>query len=229
MSKFYSHVHMRGNRIYLRGFDLGLRVKEVVEYNPYMFLPSKNGTFRTLDGTKVEKRVFDSISDTREFARRYEDVENVEIYGLTAFPYLFIYDNYPGEIDYDPALVNIGTIDIECAADEGFPDIQKADKEITAITVRCRKRNYVFGCGDFVTDDPNTFYFKCGSEQELLSQFLKCWQALDLDIVTGWNIEFFDIPYLVNRLLNLGFDPKKLSPWRMLDEKSVEFLSLIHI
>ena len=223
MSKFYSHVHMRGNRIYLRGFDLGLRVKEVIEYSPYMFIPSKRGTFKTLDGQPVEQKIFPNIYEAKEFIKRYEDVDNMEIYGLTSFPYLFIYDNYPGEIDYDPALVNIGTIDIECAADEGFPDIQKADKEITAITIRCRKRNYVFGCGDFVTDDPNTFYFKCVTEQELLSQFLKCWQALDLDIVTGWNIEFFDIPYLVNRLSNLGFDAKKLSPWHMLDEKSVEF------
>ena len=223
MSKFYTHVHLRGNRIYVRGYDTGLRMKEVVEYSPYLFIPSKRGTFRTLDGQPVEQKIFPSIYEAKDFIKRYEDVENMQIYGLTHFQYAYIFDNFKGDIDYDPSLVRIVTLDIECAADEGFPDIQRADKEITAITLRSRNRNYVFGCGEFTTTDPNTFYVKCKTEQELLSQFVKCWQALDIDIVTGWNIEFFDIPYLVNRLNALGFDSKKLSPWNLLEEKIVEF------
>jgi DNA polymerase elongation subunit (family B) len=121
------------------------------------------------------------------------EVSNFEIYGLTTFPYLFIFDNYKGDIDYDPTLVKLGTIDIECAADEGFPDIQKANKEITAITVRYRGKSFVFGCGEFRTNDPAIHYFKCKDEHQLILQFLNCWEALDLDIITGWNIEFFDI------------------------------------
>jgi len=223
MSKFYTHVHLRGNKIYVRGYDTGLRTKEVVEYSPYLFIPSKRGTFRTLDGQPVEQKIFPSIYEAKDFIKRYEDVENMQIYGLTNFQYSYIFDNFKGDIDYDPSLVRIVTLDIECAADEGFPDIQRADKEITAITLRSRNRNYVFGCGEFTTDDPNTYYVKCETEQQLLSQFVKCWQALDIDIVTGWNIEFFDIPYLVNRLNALGFDSKKLSPWNLLEEKIVEF------
>jgi len=223
MSKFYTHVHLRGNRVYVRGYDTGLRMKEVVDYSPYLFISSKRGAFRTLDGQPVEQKIFPSIYEAKDFIKRYEDVDNLDIYGLTHFQYAYIFDNYKGDIDYDPSLVRIVTLDIECAADEGFPDIQRADKEITAITLRSRNRNYVFGCGDFTTEDPNTFYIKCKHEQEFRSQFLKCWQSLDVDIVTGWNIEFFDIPYLVNRLNALGFDSKKLSPWHMLDEKIVEF------
>jgi len=223
MSTFYTNVHMRGNRIYLRGYDKGIRVEEKINYTPYLFVPKARGTFKTLDGQPVEKVNFDSISEARDFLKNYEDVDNLSIYGLTAFPYLFIYDTYKGDIDYDPNQVKIGTIDIECAADDGFPDIQKADKPLTAITIRCRGRNYVFGCGDFTTDDKNTYYIKCETEVQLVHQFLQCWKALDLDIVTGWNIEFFDIPYIVNRIIALGMDPKKLSPWGLLDEKTVEF------
>ena len=151
MSKFYTHVHLRGNRVYVRGYDTGLRMKEVVEYSPYLFIPSKRGTFRTLDGQFVEQKIFPSIYEAKDFIKRYEDVDNLDIYGLTHFQYAYIFDNYKGEIDYDPSLVRIVTLDIECAADEGFPDIQRADKEITAITLRSRNRNYVFGCGDFTT------------------------------------------------------------------------------
>ena len=80
-------------------------------------------------------------------------------------------------------------------------------------------------CGEFTTTDPNTHYIKCKDEFQLVQQFLNCWQALDIDVVTGWNIEFFDIPYLVNRIKYLFNDKeaKKLSPWGILDEKTVEF------
>jgi len=222
---FYTHVYMRSDKIYLRGYDKGLRIKETINYNPYLFIAKQNGKYKTLDGKPVEKMMFDSIRDAREFVSRYEEVSNMEIYGLTNFQYLYIFDTFKGDIDYDPRLVTVGTLDIECAADEGFPDISKADKPITAITIRSRGRNYVFGCGDFVTEDPNTHYVKCNDEHHLIQQFISCWRALDLDIVTGWNIEFFDIPYIVNRIISLfgEKEAKKLSPWGILDEKIVEF------
>jgi len=222
---FYTNVFQRGDKIYVRGFDKGTRTKEVVAYKPYMFIHKPEGKYRTLDGKPVAKLDFDGIKDAKDFIERYSDVSNMEIYGLTTFPYLYIFDTFKGDINYDPSQVSIGTIDIECAADEGFPDIQKADKPLTAITVRCRKRNYVFGCGEFFTTDPNTYYVKCKDEYELIQKFLQAWEALDLDIITGWNIEFFDIPYLVNRIVKLFnvTEAKRLSPWRILDEKTIEF------
>jgi DNA polymerase elongation subunit (family B) len=216
---------MRGDKIYLRGYDKGMRVKDVINYKPYLFIPKQGGKYKTLDGKSVEKMMFDSISDARDFMERYSDVSNLEFYGLTTFQYAYIFDEYKGDIDYDPKTVTVATLDIECAADDGFPDIQKADKPLTAITLRSRNRNFVFGCGDFTTTDPNTHYIKCKDEFQLVQQFLNCWQALDIDVVTGWNIEFFDIPYLVNRIKYLFNDKeaKKLSPWGILDEKTVEF------
>ena len=222
---FYTNVFQRGNRMYVRGFDKGLRYTDVVNYKPYLFIAKQNGKYKTLDGKPVEKLEFDSITEARDFISRYDQVSNMEIYGLTTFPYLYIFDIFKGDIDYDPKLVNVATIDIECAADEGFPDIQKADKPITAITLRSRNRNFVFGCGEFNSDDPNTHYIQCKDEYQLIQQFLECWEGLDLDIITGWNIEFFDIPYTVNRIKNLfnEREAKRLSPWRILDEKIVEF------
>ena len=170
---FYTNVFTRGDRVYVRGFDKGLRFKECIPYKPYLFVPSKNQSkYKTLDGRSVSKIDFNSIKDAKEFIEKYKEVSNMEIYGLNLFAYLYIFDNYKGDIDYDPKLLNIAILDIECAADEGFPDITKADKPITAITLRCRNRNYVFGCGDFETDDPNTFYIKCADEHVLIQKFL---------------------------------------------------------
>lgn len=223
---FYTNVFQRGNRIYMRGYDKGLRVTDVCNYKPYLFVSSKNKTkYSTLDGSSVDRLDFDSIKDARDFLQKYEDVSNMNIYGYSNYLYMYIYDTFKNEIQYDVSHIKIGTLDIECAADEGFPNIELADKPITAITVRCRNRNYVFGCGDFRTNDPNTYYVKCDDEYELIQQFLECWQKLDLDIVTGWNIEFFDIPYIINRIKFLFNDAeaKRLSPWRMIDERNVTF------
>ena len=229
MSKFYTNVFARGDRIYLRGYDMGLPVKEVVQYKPYLFLPSKDSKFKTLDGQSVAKMDFDSISDARDFVKRYDDVDNMKIYGLTTYPYLFIYDNYKGDIDYDPKLINVVSIDIECKSDNGFPNIAEADQELTAITIRCKGATAVFGIGDFKTNDSNISYIKCKNEHQLIERFLQVWQSPSWspDIVTGWNIEFFDIPYLVNRIKRLfnEKEAKKLSPWGMINEREINFRS----
>ena len=222
---FYTSVFQRGDKIYSRGFTNGKRDTEVEQYNPYMFIQKPNGTYKTLDGKAVERIDFDSISEAKDFLQRYSDVSNMEIFGLDMYTYTYIFDNFRGEINYDPNIINVVTIDIECAADEGFPDIEAADKEITAITLRVRGKSIVFGCGEFVNTDPDVTYIRCSDEKRLLVKFIEAWGILDPDIITGWNIEFFDIPYLVNRIKNLlGFsEAKKLSPWGILIEKSVEF------
>jgi len=225
--KFYTNVHQRGDRIYVRGYENGQPVEFIEKYKPYVFVPKKDGFYRTLDGKPVDKLQFESISDAKDFIEKYKDVTNFDFYGLTNYQYVFMYDYYNGEIQYDPSLVSVVTMDIECAADEGFPDIQKADKEITAITLRKNGKSVVFGCGDFTTEDENIIYVKCKDEYNLLDKFLQVWnhKSWKPDIVTGWNIEFFDIPYIVNRIKNvLGeAEAKKLSPWKILDEKMVEF------
>lgn len=222
---FYTNIFQRGDKIYVRGYKDGKRERFFEQYKPYMFMPKQGGNFKTLDGKSVEKMQFDSISDAKDFIKRYEDVSNMDVYGLTNFAYLYIFDNFKGEINYDPNIINTAIIDIECAADEGFPNIQRADKPITAITLRCKGKSVVFGCGHYIIQSHEEHYVKCKDEYQLLTKFIHAWHALDLDIISGWNIEFFDIPYLINRIKNLlgEAEAKKLSPWGIINERTVEF------
>jgi len=225
--KFYTHVQQLGDKIYVRGYEDGKLVEFIEKYAPYLFVPKADGFYRTLEGQRVDKLQFDSIRDARDFVEQYKDVDNFKFYGLNNYQYVFMYDYYQGEIQYDPSLVSVVTIDIECAADEGFPDIGKADKEVTAICLRKNGKSIVLGCGDFTTEDEKIVYVKCDNEENLLANFLKVWNhpSWKPDIVTGWNIEFFDIPYLVNRIKGVlgDVEAKKLSPWKILEEKEVEF------
>jgi hypothetical protein len=104
MMNFYTNVFMRGDKIYLRGYENDKRISEIISYQPYMFIPARANSyteFRTLDGKPVEKLNFDSIKDAKDFVERYKDVVNIEIFGLNHFQYVYLHDKYFGEIQYD--------------------------------------------------------------------------------------------------------------------------------
>jgi DNA polymerase elongation subunit (family B) len=84
-----------------------------------------------------------------------------------------------------------------------------------------------FGCGEFNNKNPDKVtYYKCADEAALLRVFLEMWNSSDYspDIVTGWNVEFFDIPYLVNRINKVLGESyaKRLSPWGYLTTTQIE-------
>jgi DNA polymerase elongation subunit (family B) len=49
------------------------------------------------------------------------------------------------------------------------------------------------------------------------------WQANCPDVLTGWNTEFFDIPYIINRFNKIlgETETKKLSPWNYINQRKV--------
>lgn len=226
MSKFYVDVSLNRNEVLLRGYENGRRIQESIEYKPYVFVPAKKETkFKTLEGHYVDKLEFDSIREARDFIKKYEDVENFKIYGLTNFDYLFIYDNYPGKIEFDPSLISLVILDIETDSSSGFPDIQLADKAVTAITLKKNGKALSLGMKYYKPKTADVEYVLCKDEAELLRNFLFYWNSekWSPDVISGWNIDHFDIPYLVNRITRVlsEEDAKRLSPWGKLHQKRV--------
>ena len=143
------------------------------------------------------------------------------IYGQTRFEYAFIAEQHKGMVDYDFDKISIAVVDIEVGSENGFPDPYQANEPITAICIRFTNGGtYVFGCGEYETKG-SEIYFRCKDEYNLCKQFLNFWSDKYPDIITGWNTEFFDIPYIVNRFRKiLGEDEtKRLSPWKMITER----------
>jgi DNA polymerase elongation subunit (family B) len=224
---FYKNIFQLGNHIFVRGIENGKNVKYKIEYTPYLFVPSKkkDAEYQTLSGKPADKISFNNINEAKDFIRSYKDVAGMDIHGLDSFMYAYINDVWPGEITYDKDLINVGLIDIEVESDTGFPSIEKADKAVTAITLKVKNKIFTFGCGDFTTDNPDVKYIKCKDEQALLEKFIDGWRALNLDVISGWNVEFFDIPYLINRIYRLLGEErgKMLSPWGIIHSGSVKF------
>lgn len=225
---YYTNAVMAGDEILLIEMNKGKRnFVRVKDFKPYLFIPSSDpmSEYKTVYGKSVSRVDFSGIKDAKDYVQKYSNVAGHTIFGLQQFQYTFIHDRYPKEIKYNVDDLSIVVIDIETDSKDGFPDIETANKEILTITLRKRGRNLVFGMVHFVPQ-PDTTYIYCKDEEELLKSFLHFWNTPEWfpDVITGWNIEFFDIPYLVNRikaLLGMQF-AKLLSPWKYLRPKKIE-------
>ena len=227
MSKYYTNVCVHSNHILFRGVTNGRRVKTKVKYSPTLFLQSnKQSQWHSLFNEPLEPMKFETIREARDFVKRYEEVANFKIYGNTRYEYAFIADNFRGIIDWDISNLHVAFIDIEVGSENGFPDPYKATEPITAIGIhRLGGKTKVYGCGSYRNNDENVDYVTCKDEVDLCEQFLADWSGDHPDVVTGWNIKFFDVPYIINRFTRiLGEDDvKKLSPWSVMSERKTVF------
>ena len=224
---FYTCVNRYGNNMLYRGYDnQGNPVKARIPFAPTMYLASQKATgeWKTLYGQPVEPIKLDSLSEASDFIKKYKDIDNFQVHGNSNFTAQFINDKHPGKIDYDPKLINIGNIDIEVQSDDGFPEPDEAKYPVTAICYKSSQVNtyYVWGTGDYDVSkteldlgDSEVVYVQCAGETDIMIKFLTYWMHNCPDIITGWNIRLFDIPYLIKRTENiLGKETvKKFSPF----------------
>ena len=201
---FYTSVHVYGSKILYRGVENGRRVRRPIEYFPTLYVPSSQPTeFTTIHGEYVAEAKPGDIRDCREFVGKYDSVENFKIYGNQKYEYTYISDNFPDDVDWDVNLINVCNIDIEVGSENGFPDPATASEPITAITFKTAKKFVVLGCGTFNNSRDDVRYVQCSDEIDLIKRFIDEWTGDYPDIITGWNVKFFDIPYLVNRITKL--------------------------
>jgi DNA polymerase elongation subunit (family B) len=223
---FYTNVQTLGNNVLYRGVDEnGKRVKERVEYSPSLFVPSSRVTgFTTLEGDYLEQKLFPDMKRARDFVKQFDGVSNApKIYGQNRFEYAFIAENFKDHIEHDIDKIIIAMIDIEVGSDNGFPEPERAEEPITAICLKyVNGPTLVFGCGIYETEG-NEIYVKCRDEYTLCKKFLEAWTKRYPDIISGWNIKFFDIPYLYNRFVKIlgEQEAKKLSPWGFISQRKV--------
>ena len=224
---FYTSVQKYGNSILYRGYnDSGVRIHKKIPFQPTLFVPSnKSDTdWKSLDGNPVAPMKFDNMKEAQEFSAQYDDVSNFKVHGNTNFVAQFVNERFPGEMKPKMSFIDVGNIDIEVASDDGFPHADEAAHPIISIAYKSSKSNifYAWGLDDY--DYTKTEldlggglirYVKCGSEGELIQRFLAFWEEHTPDIITGWNIRLFDIPYMINRTLKVCGEKttKKYSPW----------------
>jgi len=234
MSHFYTSVAKRGNRILFRGYKDGKRYSHIYrDFQPRLFLPTDTDSkYRTIYGKPVKERRFKNSSEMYVFLQQFKDVDNFNYYGIEDITYQFIYEKFP-KCKHDSKKIKVCYIDIEVDTEGGYPNMDTADKKITAITLMYDDITFALGYGDFMSADSKVKYVKCEHEHDLIRKFLKIWNSgsFSPDVVTGWNCELFDIPYLYSRIARVFDDDvaKQLSPWGMMDSKTIRMFNRDHV
>ena len=223
--RFYTNVVQWGNQILVREYKNGERLNHKVKYSPTLYVPVQKETgWKTLDGKNVTPYKHETIKGAKEFIAQYQNQPHL-VFGLDRFAYTYLADTYPDKVEWDSDKILVCTIDIETQCENGFPDPEKAEEEMLSITIKNQstKKIVVWGIGEYHTDREDVTYINCSNENELLASFMNFWTKHYPDVITGWNTEFFDIPFLVNRVTKvLGEDrAKEFSPWGNVSSRSV--------
>lgn len=215
-SSYISAQHDYGSdkiMIWERPVAGGARSLRVVDPPRYFYVPDEDGTYLSITGVKLRKEVFDTEDDFK-FARKkyplsFESDIRPEARALM--------DNY---YDRPTPIVHYAFLDIEVDYDPklGWSSPENPYAPINAITI------YQSWTGQYLTyavppkgwKDDGTFQTKiklmwqdskldfepnvvlCKNEHDLLLYMLG--DIEDADIISGWNSEFFDNPYIVKRL-----------------------------
>ena len=220
--KFYTNVFQIGNSMLVRGYDNGKHFEDRVEFRPTFFVPSKRkrSKWKTLDGQLVDPIKPGTIKDCREFIDKYSQVQNFNIYGNERYVHQYISEEYPEpEINFDLNKIKLITIDIEVAAESGFPDVFNVAEELLLITIQdyATKRIITWGSRPYIKnpEKKNHIYIDCHSEEGLITRFVDWWTKNTPEVITGWNCEMYDIPYLMGRIERLMGEKyaKRISPW----------------
>lgn len=229
MSDFYINAKQYGNNILYTGFKQGKKVRVKIPYTPNLFVPTnEDSEYKTIYGENLTKIKFKSISESKEFVKKYDNVENFKIYGNTKFEYCLIHDLHKNDVDWDFSKIRIAIIDIEVNSDPdsgGFASPEDAFQPITSIALKFfgEDKFYIFAYNsDNYNPADNVIFVKCRDEYDLCKKFIDVWSFDYPDIVSGWNTEGFDIPYLVNRFNRIVSEKetRNLSPWGIIQEKT---------
>ena len=233
--KFYTNVQLIGNQFLVRGVENGKRFETRDEFFPTLFVNSKKESkYKTLSGGNAEPIKPGTVRDCREFYKKYGEVDGFEIYGNDRYIYQYISEKYPeDEVKFDISKIKLVTLDIEVASESGFPDVESCSEEILAISIQdyTTKKIVTWGVKPFNNVRDDVTYHCCESEYALLNSFINYWMDDVPDVVTGWNIQLYDIPYICKRLNRVLGEKlmKRLSNWGLVTEGEIFITGRKHI
>ena len=227
MSQFYTNVNLVGNNLLYIGYEYGQRIQRKFKFSPTLYVVSNKPTnWKTLDGRYAKPIQFDTVGEARDFKDKYKDVEGFEVHGYDRFLYQYISSEFANEVDYDIKTLKITSLDIEVACENGFPNVRECAESLLSITVQdyTTRKLKVFATRDYQNTRGDVDFIYCDSEEHLLRSFLAYWQTDFPDVLTGWNVELYDVPYICGRLERLFGEKemRQMSPWGMVKREEME-------
>jgi DNA polymerase elongation subunit (family B) len=217
------HDRQRDKVLVWERTQAGVRVRKEYDSPRYFYVPDRLGAYESITGIRLKKLTCSSFSDFEQasmaepdrFESDFDPDERV------------LMDEYSTR---ESTMLKVGLIDIEVdyRPDVGFAGPKDPYAPINAITLYFKDTDEYVTLAvppkgwDWATQMPDDLkhvtLFK--TEREMLEVFLDLLH--DIDIVSGWNSEFFDIPYIGRRLqlvfgeqglARLGFEGSPMPRW----------------
>jgi len=204
MKSYLSIEKFSKDVIYHRFLENGERKEEYINFKPFCGIESSgtDSKITSLYGKALELRTFDSITEFNIWKKENEDM--IPIHGDVRAEYMFGASKYQKEIPIQWEQMRIDNFDIEVYVNDGggFPEAAEAKYEVSAITVQdiIKKTYTVFGWKNYLNHREDVTYIHCDDEKDLLRRYVAFMAERKPDIITGWNIVAFDIPYMVHRI-----------------------------
>jgi len=205
----------------------GKRVEYDTSFNPYVYYET-NGKSNGLSifNTNVKKRSFRTQYDRYKFVK---DCGVKRVFENIPSEQQFLIDQYwqhNESPEFTENALKILFIDIETYSPDTFPDVDNPSHPINVITIYDTLINkfYSWGTKEYETTNIKTagdnisskdiIYYHCKTEVEMLRRFISYVKNDYPDVITGWNSELFDVPYIISRMGRIldENEYKQLSP-----------------
>ena len=197
--------------------EKGNRICLDTTFEPYIYLETNNHSDAiSIFNTKLKKKKF---RNQGERARYLKDNKVTRVFENLNIQQQFLIDSFwkdNEKEDFNKHQLKVLFIDIETYSPVDFPKPDNPEHPINIITVydTLRKQFITWGLKPYHKKNENHTYLYCKTEKDLLSKFISYFSSDYPDILSGWNSEFFDVPYIVNRITKIlgEEETKKLSP-----------------
>lgn len=204
----------------------GKRVNYVTSFSPYLYVEDSKGDKVSIYGTKLKKKIFHNNFERRKFLA---DSGIKRVYENLSPNQQFLIDCYWQENeknDFSKYPLKTMFIDIETYSVDSFPNTEDPTHPVNIITCydSLTEKYHTFGTKPFTGKIDKVTYKHCKNERELFISFIEYLEKDFPDILSGWNSEFFDIPYIINRCERiLGEEyARRLSPLKIIYSRPIK-------
>lgn len=248
--RFYTSFFRIGNSVKIRGYEGEFQFFETHKLTPSHYLVDNSDNKSDITSFydhKLKEVKFDTAWEAKNFCKENKDIM---IFGYPNYEYTKIAEMFSGE--YNSKLVRKAIIDIETLVGDdqdgnpenydAFPNVEDPNHAVSLITTILGNEVFVYGLDykwnlDTVKQhiieslpadnrySELSFVFKdYKTDMDLLKDFILLIEKTRPDIISGWNSNGFDIPYLCSRIKKLlGEDAyKRLSPFNLVEPKMVK-------
>lgn len=186
--------------------DDGNRIDFSVDFRPYLYLEDNKGEDGvSIFGTKLKKYSFKDLFDRMKFVEQNNLTRLFENIRPEQQVLLDMFSEHVDDPDFSKFPLKIAYLDIEAVDKDEFSSPEDAKTPINVITIydSYQKIYNVWGLKPFKTTDADVRFKFFADEEEMLLDFIKYMERERFDVITGWNIQGYDIPYLINRISNI--------------------------